>query len=409
MKVTKGESKLKTWLKNIQIETGYIFKGDFISGTETKNVDILIDGKRIEKVRPHSNDFNGLNVQDGKGYLIIPAIREMHCHFDKSKLGLPWQHLSPARSIVERFETEIPQLEKSPLSLSERMHHLVEAELSHGVTFFRSHIDVHPKVGQKYLQETLSTLQEYHGRFNYELVAFPQHGLIRSNAYQDMKVALENGANLVGGVDPNALDGNVVKSLQQTFELATTHNANIDLHLHERGSQGKQTFYEILKQTKVNHWQGKVTISHAFGLNDFLDQERQEFFQQLAENDISIFSSVPLNGSIPPLKELRQAGVQIALDCDNVYDSWSPFGNGNVLEKLNRYNEIFRITSQKALTDSLTLVTGQNTVSSNGLWLKKDMEANFTLVDSSCSAEFVARQLPVKATYYQGKLFKIND
>lgn len=399
---------MKKWLKNVRIETGYYSHDDYISGTKTKNVDILINEKRIEKIRAHSNEFNGLDVQDGQGNLIIPAIREMHCHFDKSKLGLPWQPLTPATSIVDRFEKEIPQLEQASLSLSERMHRLVELEQSHGVSFFRSHIDVHPKVGQKYLQQTLATLSEYQEKFSYELVAFPQHGLLRSHAYQEVKTALENGAKLVDGVDPNALDGNVVKSLEQTFKLATSHNAPIDLHLHERGNLGKETFYEILKQTKANQWQGKVTISHAFGLNDFSGQERQDFFQQLAENQIAIFSSVPLDGSIPPLEELRKAGVQVALGCDNVYDSWSPFGNGNVLEKLNRYNEIFGITTQKGLTDSLMLVTGKKTIVPDGIWLKPGMKANFTLVDSSCSAEFVARQSTVKASYYHGQRFQIG-
>lgn len=396
---------MKKWLKNVQIETGYKQQGDFVSGTKTENVDILIEDGRVTKIRPHGHDFNGLVVENGHGKLIIPAIREMHCHFDKSKLGLAWQPTTPATSIVEHFENEIPQLDQAPLTLSERMQNLIELERQHGVTFFRSHIDVHPKVGQRYLQQTLATLQEYQGEFGYELVAFPQHGLLCSQAYQDVKTALENGASLVGGVDPNALDGDAVKSLQQTFELATTHNARIDLHLHERGTQGKQTFYEILKETKNNHWQGKVTISHAFGLNDFSGQERQEFFQQLSENKIAVFSSVPLDGAIPPLEELRHAGVRVALGCDNVYDSWSSLGNGNVLEKLNRYIEIFGIQTQDGLTDSLALVTGQKPIVADGLWLKPGMDASFTLVDSSCSAEFVARQGKVCASYYKGKSF----
>ncbi|GMA54611.1 hypothetical protein GCM10025857_59680 [Alicyclobacillus contaminans] len=158
-----------------------------------------------------------------------------------------------------------------------------------------------------------------------------------------------------------------------------------------------------MKLTKESHWQNKVTISHAFGLNDFIGNERKEFFRQLADQQISIISSVPLNGVIPPLEELRQFGVDVSLGCDNVYDSWSPFGNGNVLEKLNRYAEIFNITTQDGLTDCLELVTGKKIVSDN-LWLQEGDEATFILVDSSCSAEFVARQSKVCSSYYKGKL-----
>jgi len=59
------------------------------------------------------------------------------------------------------------------------------------------------------------------------------------------------------------------------------------------------------------------------------------------------------NGIVPPLVELQAAGVGVHLSCDNVYDSWSPFGTGNILEKLNHYCEIFGKKGQRELTDSL--------------------------------------------------------
>lgn len=391
------------WLQNVKIETDYIKEGSFISGTNTQVVDLFIENDEVSKIRPHQKRQDGYEKVDGQGYLILPGIQEKHCHFDKSKLGASWRPITPAASIVERFTKEIEELNELDVAFSTRMKKLIEKERRHGVSFFRSHIDVHPKVGQKFLQQTMETLQDYKKMFAYQLVAFPQHGMLLSNAYEEVKTALASGADLIGGVDPTTLDGNTEKSLYQTFDLATQFNTPIDIHVHERGEEGKKTFYELLKLTKESHWQNKVTVSHAFGLNDFMGNERKEFFQQLADQQISIISSVPLNGVIPPLEELRQFGVEVSLGCDNVYDSWSPFGNGNVLEKLNRYAEIFNITTQDGLTDCLELVTGKKIVGDN-LWLQEGDEATFTLVDSSCSAEFVARQSKVCDSYYKGKL-----
>lgn len=112
---------------------------------------------------------------------------------------------------------------------------------------------------------------------------------------------------------------------------------------------------------------------------------------------------MPLDGVIPPLEELRRYGVDVSLGCDNVYDSWSPFGSGNILEKLNRYAEIFGITTQDGLTDCMELVTGKKTVGEN-LWLKEGDEATFILANSSCSAEFVARKSTVCTSYYKGNV-----
>lgn len=388
------------WLQNVKIETGYQKEGSFVKGTQTQTIDLEIQAGKVSRIREHQPEKKA-PVIDGKGYLLLPQIREMHCHFDKSKLGVPWEPISPAASIVERFTNEIPQLNALKQPFAQRMKNLIELERKHGVTFFRSHIDVHPKVGQSYLLKTLDTLKEYQGKFGYELVAFPQHGLLRSNAYNEMKTALENGADLVGGVDPKVLDGDAEKSLAQTFDLATRFDKPIDIHIHEREEKARESFKEILKLTKESGWQNRVTLSHAFGLNDFTGEERETFFQEMAANGISVFSSVPIDGSIPPLEELRSYGVKVALGCDNVYDSWSPFGTGSIVEKLNRYAELFNITTQDGLTDSLELITGKKTVS-DSLWLKAGDKASFVLADCSCSAEFVARQSEVKASFYGG-------
>ncbi|MDA3973932.1 amidohydrolase family protein [Enterococcus thailandicus] len=399
---------METLLKNVRVETNYLTAGDYTYGTETRTVDILFNQDTIVSVLTagETPDKNR-QVIDGKNALFLPQLREMHCHFDKSKLGIPWTPIEPAATIVERFTREYDYLESAPLSFDERMKNLLDLELLHGATHFRSHIDVHPLVGQRYLEGAQKVLTEYTDKLAYELVAFPQHGLLRSNAYDEMKKALQNGASLVGGVDPLSLDGNLEKSLTTTFDLATQFDAPIDLHLHERGDNVRQTFAKIIALTEESGWAGKVTVSHAYGLKDLSAGERKELFPRLAENKITIISSIPLNPVIPPLTELRAAGVKTFIGCDNIYDCWSPFGNGDVLDKLNRYAEIFNLTSQQALTESLELVTNQPLIEPDG-WVKTGMPANFTLVDATSTAEFVARKIPISASYYKGKKVTID-
>lgn len=396
-----SESK---WLRKVRVENAYLAREGFTYGSKTKTVDIEIKNGKISDIMDHQkSNLDGNNEIDGNNYLILPTLREMHCHLDKSKLGVPWEPITPANNIVERFTSEIKELDNLSLSLKDRAKNLIETEISNGVTFFRSHIDVHPAVGQRYLEGVLETLEDYQGKLDYELVAFPQHGLLRSNAYDDVKKALESGVQLIGGVDPSSLDGDLERSLSQTFELAVQFNVPIDIHVHDRNEHGTETVKKLIEYTKQSNWQGKVAISHAFGLNDFVGEEREMVFSELAEQGISVISSVPINGRIPPLEELRAAGVHVNLGCDNVYDSWSPFGTGDILGKLNRYAEIHRLTTQEALTNSLALITGKPlNIEKEKTWIEKDMDASFILVDSSSTAEFVARQNPVKFSFYKG-------
>lgn len=398
---------MKFLLQDVRMETSFLTENNFTYGTATKNVTIAVENGIITDIfeKNHAINSSGYTIVNGQNALILPQLREMHIHFDKSKLGLPWSPIEPAKNRVERFTKEFSYLEKAPLDFSNRMKNLINLELDSGVTHFRSHIDIHPLVGQRYLEAAQEVLINYQDKLDYELVAFPQHGLILSNAYGEMKNALQNGANLVGGVDPISIDNNLEQSLNQTFNLATEFDVPIDYHLHERGDAARKAFNKIVTLTEETKWQDKVTISHAYGLRDLDSKERAELLSRLADNQITIISSIPLNFVIPPLTELKKADVKTLIGCDNIYDCWSPFGNGDVIDKLNRYAEIFDLTSQKDLTESLELVTGKKIITPSG-WLKIGMPASFTLVNASSTAEFVARKVPVAASYFKGNKVK---
>ncbi len=344
-------------------------------------------------------------IIDGENQLLLPGLIEKHCHLDKSKLGTPWRPVTPAASLVERFETEIPQLDALPLSIKERGQALIDLELPHGAVMFRSHIDIEPMTQLRYFDAITELVAEQ--PFGSELVLFPQHGLLRSNAASLIEEVLATGkASYIGGVDPYTLDQDYKTSLRTTFELAQKGHVGIDLHLHDRQEAGRATVKEMIRLTKEFNMQGKVAISHAFGLNDFEGEERKEVFQALADLEIHIISSIPISpGTIPPLKELQSYGVAVHIGCDNVYDSWSSLGDGSLQEKLARYLEMFAVKSQEDLTQALGLVTdGKVPLDKNGTqqWPKVGDSADFLLTPAACTAEFVARKGFVSKSFYQG-------
>lgn len=54
-------------------------------------------------------------------------------------------------------------------------------------------------------------LEKYQDQITYDIVAFPQHGLLRSNVEGLIREAMAMGATLVGGVDPSIVDRNIEK------------------------------------------------------------------------------------------------------------------------------------------------------------------------------------------------------
>lgn len=168
---------------------------------------IHIHNGKITTIIP-TEDFSATDEKfiDCNEQLLLPGIVDKHCHLDKSKLGTPYTLITPAKSLVERFETEIPILDSLDEPIEVRPKALYDLEVSHGVTAFRSHIDIEPATGLRYLNAMTSLRKNVCTPI--ELVAFPQHGLLRLKINQLMKRTLQNGANFVGGVDPYSLDCN---------------------------------------------------------------------------------------------------------------------------------------------------------------------------------------------------------
>lgn len=398
------------WLKNIKIEKEYIHTDGWVSGTKTEDVAILISDGEFKKIISMNNwkESTEDTVIDGQGNLLLPGIIEKHCHLDKSKLGAPWSPVKPANSIVERFENEIPELDSLGIPIEKRAQNLIDLEQDHGVIAFRSHIDVEPATGLRHFNAIKNKVKQ--DGLKAELVVFPQHGLLRSNSVPLIEEALANGATYIGGVDPYTLDGDYKKSLTTTFDLAKKYHVGIDIHLHNRNEAGRKTFLEIVRLTNENNLQGHVYISHAFGLNDFTLEERKKLFEEMATLKIQIISSIPVDpDTIPPLDELQNAGVQVHIGCDNIDDAWSSLGDGSIPEKLVRYLEMYHISTQDGLSQSLGLITdGITPLDKNGqlVWPKADDDASFILTTASCSAEFVARKSFVRQSYSSGKRIK---
>ena len=400
-----------TILKNIKLETGFKQQQGLVTGTTTEHCHLVLAEGKISEILPITTEPSafpaGATIYEGAGLLALPGFVEKHSHLDKSRIGSPWQAVTRVNSLVERFEMEIAELDLLALDVAARSEKLLELFISHGATGVRSHVDVHPQVDLRYFAGVKEMLTANQGKIKGEMVAFPQHGLLRTNSADLIRQAVKAGAHLIGGVDPTAIDGDMKKSLDTTFGLATELGVGIDLHLHEQGESGLATFDYFNTLVEKYKLQGQTAISHAFALSDVQGTRQTELFQRLAENQIEIISSVPLGDYMPPLLTLQQAGVKVSLGSDCIFDNWSPYGNGDLLERLGRLGEITNRVTEFDLNRLLPLITdGLSPLNAEGeqVWPRVGDEANLNLVQASCVAEAIARRSPRVATFCAGNL-----
>ncbi|MGW6382408.1 amidohydrolase [Peribacillus butanolivorans] len=396
------------WLKNARLECGYQKENERVKGTITGLFHLLIEDGRITKIvkdgEPISND---VPVEDAKGLLVLPSFIEKHVHLDKTLMGDVWRACTPSSSVTERFENEKKVLPTIATSTRNRAESLLEILLASGSTHVRTHVDIYPEVRLQNLEQVQQALETYSNRLSSEIVAFAQHGLLRSGSTKLVREALRNGAGIVGAVDPATIDNNIEASLVQLIDLAVEANADVDLHLHDPGHLGTFTMKRLAALTKEAGWEGRVAVSHAFGIGDVSKEEAYELADILRDAGISIVTSVPINRQMPPVDLLHERGVEVSVGNDNIFDLWSPLGNGDILERAGRLSERFKWVDEVSLSQTLRYITGGKTPldkDGNQVWPKVGDAASLVLIDASCSAEAVARRSERKAVFYKGNI-----
>ncbi|WP_185286086.1 amidohydrolase [Chryseobacterium indologenes] len=401
-------AKGKYSLKNVRLETGFEYENEEVTGTKTDLFSIEIEDGKIQAVKSNEPSSNAI---DAKGYLMLPAFRDMHIHLDKTWYGLPWQTLSPKRKTVKdmiAYEQEIiPELLKTSVERAEQLINLLQ---HYGTHFVRTHFNIDPTSGLKSLEHLEQALNNKKDSFKTELVAFPQHGIYYTDTVPLLKEAAQmKSVDFIGGLDPFSIDGSIEKVMDFTIQLALDHHKGIDIHLHEAGESGIKTInYLIDKAIENPELQGKTFVSHAFALGHLSPKETEQIAERLAEGKVGIASSIPFRGTIMPVPTLKKYGVNVLVGNDNVQDYWSTFGSGNMLQKANLIAELYGYATEFALSRALQFAT-QSILplddKGNQQWPKAGDEAAIVLADASCSAEAVSRMSPIEALMNDGNLF----
>ncbi|MET3878113.1 amidohydrolase [Chitinophaga sp. OAE865] len=392
--------------KNVLLETGFEYDGEEVVKTNTALFCVETEDGKIKAVTP--NDA-GRDAIDAKGWLMLPAFKDMHAHLDKMLYGLPWQAVSAKRKTVKdqiAYEQKmIPEWLKTSV---ERAGKLIEFLQSNGTHYIRSHFNIDPTSGFDSLKHLETALKNKEKTAGAELVAFPQHGVFYTNTAPLLKEVAKMNIDFIGGVDPYSIDGGIEKTMDLVTQLAIDNNKGIDIHLHERGETGIKTIEYLVNRANENPvLRGKTFVSHAFALGHLPALEIERMAARLAEAGVGIVSSVPFGNTIMPIPLLRKHGVEVLVGNDNIQDHWSTFGPGHMLRKAKLVAGLYGYNSEWALSRTLGFATRYILpLNDKGKqqWPKAGDDANLVFLEASCSAEAVARVSPVKSLVHKGNI-----
>lgn len=395
-----------SWIKNVLLEVGReeISKNDII--TKTKKVSLCIEDGIIKEIADDVPE-NAEEVIDAKGYLAVPSLVDNHIHLDKGHYGGRWKAVVPMNNVAERIVEEQGFLKDFLIETPKKAQALIDLITSNGATFLRVHVNVDPTIELDNLNIIKEVLENNKHKLDYEIVVFPQHGTLTTEYKGLLTKALEDDkVKVIGALDPATIDYDIEKSLKTTFDLAKKYNKEIDIHLHDRGTLGIYEINRIIDYTVSSNLQGKVQISHGLALGDISNNELDTIAKRLKEAKIIINTTAPIDTKALSIPILQSHGISVNVVNDNINDHWSPFGTGDLIQRVSRAAEIFSMCDEVSLSEALGLVTnGITPLDKEGkqVWPKVGDKANILFVKAESSAHLVARVCPERVILFKGR------
>jgi cytosine deaminase len=385
--------------------------------------EILVDRgiiKLVGKGLPKADEEIDLH-----GRLVVPPYVDAHLHLDYVYTG---RNDGAGNSTGTLFEgiARWHDVKKSQTreDARERAVRGIREEVSRGVQFIRTHIDVDdPKLtGLKAMLEIREQLRD---NVTIQIVAFPQEGMYAYKGGDAMvEEALTMGADCVGGIPHFEWAREIgEKSIHRTVELAVKYDKLIDVHCDETDDVMSR-FVELLNALVMAEGIGaRAAASHtcsfgsadnayAFRMMDLFRKSGLNFIALPTENAYlqGRQDTYPKRRGLTRVKELWESGINVCFGQDSINDPWYPVGNGNLMNILDNGIHLAQTMSFEELDRCLDLITynGARTLNVEEQYgIEEGKPANFLVLNADTPFEAVRQRADVLASIRNGEyLFK---
>lgn len=311
--------------------------------------DIRVENGLIAGIGPNLVPQASDTVIDGRGGVALPPFVDPHVHLDAAlTAGEPeWNETGTLFDGIRIWSER-----KKSLSIEDvkaRARRTLEMMASHGIQYVRTHVDVtDPDLTA--LHAMLEVRDEVEPFMSLQIVAFPQEGILSfPDGKSLMERAVREGADVVGGIPHFEFNRDYgVESLRFLVDLAERYGRLVDVHCDEIDDPSSRNL-EVLATLALETGLGsKVTASHTTAMGSYNDAYTYKLFRLLKMSRINFvsnplvnmhlggrFDTYPKRRGLTRVKELSEAGINVAFGEDDIRDPWSPLGAGNMLDAVH--------------------------------------------------------------------------
>ncbi len=335
-----------------------------------RGIDIAVQDGRIKELAPALGATARRQI-DAAGCLVTPPFVDSHFHMDSA--------LSYGRPRVNRSGTLLEGIqlwgELKPLltveAIKARARRLCRWAIARGTLAIRSHVDVgDPQMLA--VQALLEIRAEFKPYLDLQLVAFPQDGYLRLPANRENMVrALDMGVDVVGGIphfERTMAEG--AESVAALCELAARRGLRVDMHCDESDDPLSRHIETLACHAQRLGLQGRATGSHLTSMHSMDNYYVSKLIPLMVEAGVHAVANplinitlqgrhdtYPKRRGMTRVRELIQAGVNVAFGHDCVMDPWYPLGSQDMLEVAHMGLHVAQMTGTEEMHRLFEAVT----------------------------------------------------
>lgn len=241
--------------------------------------------------------------------------------------------------------------------------------LNYGNTHIRAFADVDPKARLEGAKALLKAREEYRGKVDLQVVAFPQDGVLRDPGAEGyVEEALKLGCDVVGGIPWIEFSSKDEQAhIDKMFDLAVKYDKDVSMLLDDVGDPTERTLEMYAVKTIETGWQGRVTAQHCRAIGTYQENYFRKITALMKQAEIGLVSDPHTGPLHARVRDLVAAGVNVALGQDDIADAYYPYGRCNMLEIAFLASHLLWMTS---FTDMETLYDLVTTSAARALGMK---------------------------------------
>lgn len=289
-----------------------------------------------------------------------------HAHFDRA-FTVNNETLAQGHALMEKKWTLVDEMKRnsSEEDYFARIERAVLTMIAQGVSAAATFIDVDSLTELRALMAAVAVKKKYAKKIELKLINQVLKGIIDRDERRWAEKSLEY-VDSIGGL-PSKDRPHPEKHLDVLFSWAKETGKTVHVHIDQENSLNEHDTELLAKKTIEHGLEDRVVAVHAISVAAQPREKRKELYKLMKAAGLSVVCSpsaalsmraLPYvtenHNSIAPVPELLEAGIPVALGCDNISDIFQPLVDGDMYTELRFLAEACRLYDIDTLVEIAT-------------------------------------------------------